>query len=141
MRRGEWVRPRGDAASTSLVLMLGGIVVAAARRGSFPRASSIAATIGHWPAHRRSYHLVEERPVRPLTAAGRSRAGLSKGRRRRRRPVRRRRGLSRSTQDDDRGRRALVRFFQTRGHLAIPLISAFFAVMGALENMQEEIIT
>jgi uncharacterized ion transporter superfamily protein YfcC len=35
---------------------------------------------------------------------------------------------------------ALVGFFRTRGLLAIPLISIFFAVMGALENMEEEII-
>jgi uncharacterized ion transporter superfamily protein YfcC len=35
---------------------------------------------------------------------------------------------------------ALVRRFERRGLLAIPLISAFFATMGALENMQEEII-
>jgi uncharacterized ion transporter superfamily protein YfcC len=35
---------------------------------------------------------------------------------------------------------ALVGFFRTRGVLAIPLISTFFAVMGALENMEEEII-
>jgi uncharacterized ion transporter superfamily protein YfcC len=35
---------------------------------------------------------------------------------------------------------ALVGFFRTRGFLAIPLVSIFFAVMGALENMEEEII-
>ena len=35
---------------------------------------------------------------------------------------------------------ALVGFFRTRGVLAIPLICTFFAVMGALENMEEEII-
>src|SRR5205814_6746085 len=35
---------------------------------------------------------------------------------------------------------ALVGFFRTRGVLAIPLVSIFFAVMGALENMEEEII-
>jgi uncharacterized ion transporter superfamily protein YfcC len=35
---------------------------------------------------------------------------------------------------------ALVGLFRTRGFLAIPLVSIFFAVMGALENMQEEII-
>jgi uncharacterized ion transporter superfamily protein YfcC len=35
---------------------------------------------------------------------------------------------------------AFVRAFRSRGLVAIPLISIFFAVMGALENMQEEII-
>jgi uncharacterized ion transporter superfamily protein YfcC len=35
---------------------------------------------------------------------------------------------------------ALVRRFESRGLVAIPVISAFFASMGALENMQEEII-
>ncbi len=35
---------------------------------------------------------------------------------------------------------ALVGRFQRRGLIAIPIISLFFAVMGALENMQEEII-
>jgi uncharacterized ion transporter superfamily protein YfcC len=35
---------------------------------------------------------------------------------------------------------ALVGFFRTRGVLAIPLVAIFFAVMGALENMEEEII-
>lgn len=35
---------------------------------------------------------------------------------------------------------ALVRRFERRGLVAIPVISAFFAGMGALENMQEEII-
>jgi uncharacterized ion transporter superfamily protein YfcC len=35
---------------------------------------------------------------------------------------------------------ALVGRFRTRGLLAIPVISFFFASMGALENMQEEII-
>jgi uncharacterized ion transporter superfamily protein YfcC len=35
---------------------------------------------------------------------------------------------------------ALVGFFRTRGRLAIPLVAIFFAVMGALENMEEEII-
>jgi len=35
---------------------------------------------------------------------------------------------------------ALVRRFERRGLVAIPVISAFFATMGALENMQEEII-
>jgi uncharacterized ion transporter superfamily protein YfcC len=35
---------------------------------------------------------------------------------------------------------ALVRVFRNRGLLAIPVIGLFFAVMGALENMQEEII-
>lgn len=35
---------------------------------------------------------------------------------------------------------ALVAVFRRRGLIAIPVISIFFAVMGALENMQEEII-
>jgi uncharacterized ion transporter superfamily protein YfcC len=35
---------------------------------------------------------------------------------------------------------ALVAFFGSRGLIAIPIISLFFAAMGALENMQEEII-
>ncbi len=35
---------------------------------------------------------------------------------------------------------ALVRRFERRGLVAIPIIAAFFATMGALENMQEEII-
>ena len=35
---------------------------------------------------------------------------------------------------------ALVSAFHGRGLIAIPVISAFFAAMGALENMQEEII-
>jgi len=35
---------------------------------------------------------------------------------------------------------ALVALFQRRGLIAIPVISLFFATMGALENMQEEII-
>jgi uncharacterized ion transporter superfamily protein YfcC len=35
---------------------------------------------------------------------------------------------------------ALVGRFRRRGLLAIPVVSFFFAVMGALENMQEEII-
>ena len=35
---------------------------------------------------------------------------------------------------------ALVRAFAGRGFLLIPTISLFFATMGALENMQEEII-
>jgi uncharacterized ion transporter superfamily protein YfcC len=35
---------------------------------------------------------------------------------------------------------ALVAVFRRRGLLAIPAIAAFFAVMGALENMQEEIL-
>jgi uncharacterized ion transporter superfamily protein YfcC len=35
---------------------------------------------------------------------------------------------------------ALVGAFHGRGLIAIPVISAFFAAMGALENMQEEII-
>jgi uncharacterized ion transporter superfamily protein YfcC len=35
---------------------------------------------------------------------------------------------------------ALVGAFHGRGLIAIPVISAFFATMGALENMQEEII-
>jgi uncharacterized ion transporter superfamily protein YfcC len=34
----------------------------------------------------------------------------------------------------------LVRRFRGRGLVAIPVVSLFFAVMGALENMQEEII-
>src|SRR5207249_4975931 len=35
---------------------------------------------------------------------------------------------------------ALVASFRRRGLIAIPVISLFFATMGALENMQEEII-
>jgi uncharacterized ion transporter superfamily protein YfcC len=35
---------------------------------------------------------------------------------------------------------ALVAVFRRRGFIAIPIVSLFFAVMGALENMQEEII-
>lgn len=35
---------------------------------------------------------------------------------------------------------SLVRRFRSRGYLAIPVLSFFFASMGALENMQEEII-
>ncbi len=35
---------------------------------------------------------------------------------------------------------SLVARFRTRGYLAIPVLSFFFASMGALENMQEEII-
>jgi uncharacterized ion transporter superfamily protein YfcC len=35
---------------------------------------------------------------------------------------------------------ALVAAFRNRGLWAIPIISAFFAIMGALENMEEEII-
>jgi uncharacterized ion transporter superfamily protein YfcC len=35
---------------------------------------------------------------------------------------------------------ALVRVLRGQGLLAIPILSVFFAVMGALENMQEEII-
>ena len=35
---------------------------------------------------------------------------------------------------------ALVHAFRRSGLLAIPMIAAFFGVMGALENMQEEII-
>ncbi len=35
---------------------------------------------------------------------------------------------------------ALVGVFRRRGLIAIPVVSLFFAVMGALENMQEEII-
>ncbi len=35
---------------------------------------------------------------------------------------------------------SLVARFHTRGYLAIPVLSFFFASMGALENMQEEII-
>ncbi|MEZ5316397.1 MAG: Na+/H+ antiporter NhaC family protein [Vicinamibacterales bacterium] len=34
----------------------------------------------------------------------------------------------------------LVRLFHGRGLIAIPIVSLFFGVMGALENMQEEII-
>lgn len=35
---------------------------------------------------------------------------------------------------------SLVAFFGSRGLLAIPVVALFFATMGALENMQEEII-
>jgi uncharacterized ion transporter superfamily protein YfcC len=35
---------------------------------------------------------------------------------------------------------ALVGAFRTRGLIAIPIVSVFFATMGALENMEEEII-
>lgn len=35
---------------------------------------------------------------------------------------------------------AMVAAFRTRGLIAIPIVSAFFAAMGALANMQEEII-
>ena len=35
---------------------------------------------------------------------------------------------------------ALLGFFRDRGLVAIPLVSIFFAAMGALENMEEEII-
>ena len=35
---------------------------------------------------------------------------------------------------------ALVRGFRHRGLWAIPVVGVFFATMGALENMQEEII-
>jgi uncharacterized ion transporter superfamily protein YfcC len=35
---------------------------------------------------------------------------------------------------------SLVTFFGSRGLLAIPVVALFFATMGALENMQEEII-
>jgi uncharacterized ion transporter superfamily protein YfcC len=35
---------------------------------------------------------------------------------------------------------ALVRAFAGRGLLLVPIVSLFFAIMGALENMQEEII-
>ncbi len=35
---------------------------------------------------------------------------------------------------------AMVAAFRNRGLIAIPVVSAFFATMGALENMQEEII-
>ena len=35
---------------------------------------------------------------------------------------------------------ALVAIFRRRGFIAIPVVSLFFAIMGALENMQEEII-
>ena len=128
-----------------LVLMLGGIVVAAALTwilpaGEFDRRDDPAT--GRRVAVAGSYHPVERHPVGPLETLVAVPRGFVEG------------GeviavvlfvggawvlVDRlGTMTAVVG--ALVQFFRTRGLLAIPLISIFFAIMGALENMEEEII-
>jgi uncharacterized ion transporter superfamily protein YfcC len=128
-----------------LVLMLGGIVIAAALTwilpaGEFDRREDPAT--GRRVAVAGSYHPVESHPVGPLAAVVAVPRGFVEG------------GeviavvlfvggawvlVDRlGTMTAVVG--ALVSFFRTRGFLAIPLVSIFFAVMGALENMEEEII-
>ena len=127
------------------VLMLGGIAVAAALTwllpaGEFDRRED--AVTGRRVAVAGSYHVVERHPVGPLAALVAVPRGFVEG------------GdviavvlfvggawvlVDRlGTMTAVVG--ALVGFFRTRGFLAIPLVSIFFAVMGALENMEEEII-
>src|SRR5262249_35123076 len=128
-----------------LVLMLGGIAVAAALTwilpaGEFDRRDD--PVTGRKIAVRGSYHAVEPQPVGPFAAIVSIPRGFVEG------------GeviavvlfvggawvlVDRlGTMTAVVG--ALVSFFRSRGFLAIPLVSAFFAVMGALENMEEEII-
>ncbi|HEX7792908.1 MAG TPA: hypothetical protein VF456_01095 [Vicinamibacterales bacterium] len=128
-----------------LVLMLGGIAIAAALTwilpaGEFDRRDD--PVTGRKIAVAGSYHRVEPQPVGPLAAIVSIPRGFVEG------------GeviavvlfvggawvlVDRlGTMTAVVG--ALVGFFQSRGFLAIPLVSAFFATMGALENMEEEII-
>src|SRR5437899_866587 len=128
-----------------LVLMLGGIAVAAALTwilpaGEFDRRED--PVTGRRVAIAGSYHSVESQPVGPLAAIVAVPRGFVEG------------GeviavvlfvggawvlVDRlGTMTAVIG--ALVGFFRTRGFLAVPLVSLFFAVMGALENMEEEII-
>jgi len=128
-----------------LVLMLGGIAVAAALTwilpaGEFDRRDD--PVTGRKIAVAGSYHRVDPQPVGPLAAIVSIPRGFVEG------------GeviavvlfvggawvlVDRlGTMTAVVG--ALVGFFRTRGFLAIPLVSAFFATMGALENMEEEII-
>src|SRR6478735_9036027 len=128
-----------------LVLMLGGIVVAAALTwmlpaGEFDRREDPAT--GRRVAVAGSYHAVVRHPVGPFAALVAVPRGFVEG------------GeviavvlfvggawvlVDRlGTMTAVVG--ALVGFFRTKGLLAIPLVSIFFAVMGALENMEEEII-
>jgi uncharacterized ion transporter superfamily protein YfcC len=128
-----------------LVLMLGGIAIAAALTwmlpaGEFNRRDD--PVTGRRVAVAGSYHAVERHPVGPFAALVAVPRGFVEG------------GeviavvlfvggawvlVDRlGTMTAVVG--ALVGFFRTRGFLAIPLVSIFFAVMGALENMQEEII-
>jgi uncharacterized ion transporter superfamily protein YfcC len=128
-----------------LVLMLGGIAIAAALTwilpaGEFDRREDPAT--GRRVAVAGSYHRVEARPVGPLAAIVAVPRGFVEGA-----EVIAvvlfvggawvlvdRLGTMTAVVG------ALVGFFRTRGFLAIPLVSIFFAVMGALENMEEEII-
>jgi uncharacterized ion transporter superfamily protein YfcC len=128
-----------------LVLMLGGIAVAAALTwmlpaGEFDRRED--PVTGRRVAVAGSYHAVERHPVGPFAALVAVPRGFVEG--------------SEviavvlfvggawvlvdrlGTMTAVVG--ALVGFFRTRGFLAIPLVSIFFAAMGALENMEEEII-
>jgi len=128
-----------------LVLMLGGIAVAAALTwilpaGEFDRRDD--PVTGRKIAVAGSYHRVDPQPVGPLAAIVSIPRGFVEG------------GeviavvlfvggawvlVDRlGTMTAVVG--ALVSFFRTRGFLAIPLVSVFFATMGALENMEEEII-
>jgi len=128
-----------------LVLMLGGIAVAAALTwilpaGEFDRRDD--PVTGRKIAVAGSYHRVDPQPVGPLAAIVSIPRGFVEG------------GeviavvlfvggawvlVDRlGTMTAVVG--ALFGFFRTRGFLAIPLVSAFFATMGALENMEEEII-
>jgi uncharacterized ion transporter superfamily protein YfcC len=128
-----------------LVLMLGGIVLAAALTwvlpaGEFNRREDPAT--GRRVAVAGSYHRVDAQPVGPLATIVAVPRGFVEG------------GdviavvlfvggawvlVDRlGTMTAVVG--ALVGFFRTRGFLAVPLVSIFFAVMGALENMEEEII-
>ena len=128
-----------------LVLMLGGIAVAAALTwilpaGEFDRRDDPAT--GRRVAVAGSYHLVEPHPVGPFAAVVAIPRGFVEGAE----VI----GVvlfvggawvlveHLGTLTAVVG--ALVFFFRTRGLLAIPLVASFFAVMGALENMQEEII-
>jgi len=128
-----------------LVLMLGGIAIAAALTwilpaGEFDRREDPAT--GRRVAVAGSYHPVEPRPVGPLAAIVAVPRGFVEGA-----EVIAvvlfvggawvlvdRLGTMTAVVG------ALVGFFRTRGFLAIPLVSIFFATMGALENMEEEII-
>src|SRR5262249_15174380 len=128
-----------------LVLMLGGIAIAAALTwilpaGEFERREDPAT--GRRVAVAGSYHPVESRPVGPLGAIVAVPRGFVEGA-----EVIAvvlfvggawvlvdRLGTMTAVVG------GLVGFFRTRGFLAIPLVSIFFAVMGALENMEEEII-
>jgi len=128
-----------------LVLMLGGIAIAAALTwilpaGEFDRRDD--PVTGRKIAVAGSYHAVASQPVGPLAAIVSIPRGFVEG------------GeviavvlfvggawvlVDRlGTMTAVVG--ALVGFFRSRGFLAIPLVSAFFATMGALENMEEEII-